>query len=268
MSIDGLVTKKATDYVGFSRVVSFGMQDVNDLSSSPAARRKILDMFICQVDNAYMRLLKDYKTLIKEKNIVLKNDKKDEKMIGLLNVLDEKLYSYSQEISKCRLKYVSLINKELNDLVGMISDQHDECDLILSQSIPFGANKDFFIDKRKEDLQYKNCMYGPHRDDYIFNVNGKNVVKFGSQGQKKTIVLALKMAFAKIIKDIFGEYPIILLDDVFGELDSNRQNNLIKLFNNGAQVFITTPSISDINELLLVDANIINLEKEDNYEPR
>ena len=112
-----------------------------------------------------------------------------------------------------------------------------------------------------EDLKRGTTMIGPHKDDYIFIINNKNIGDYGSQGQQKSAILSIKLASVELVKEVKRQYPIVLLDDVFSELDKGRQNQLIKLLNRKAQTIITTPSISDVEPSVLSMARIIELEK-------
>ena len=112
-----------------------------------------------------------------------------------------------------------------------------------------------------EDLRKGTTIIGPHKDDYIFIINNKNIGDYGSQGQQKSAILSIKLASVELVKEVKRQYPIVLLDDVFSELDKGRQNQLIKLLNRKAQTIITTPSISDVEPSVLSMARIIELEK-------
>ena len=263
MSIDGVKIDKLSNYVGFAHVVSFGSQDISGVGSSPASRRKMFDSFFCQISPEYLKLLKNYNDLVKEKNATLKKEALSRKDHDLLDVLDDKLFSLQQDIESRRLYFIELINKQLNKVHYYVSDNDEQCQISLVQSIPSTKTKEEYLAYRSEDLMYKTNTHGPHRDDYLFTINNKNALKYGSQGQRKTMVFSLKMAFAEVMKDIIKDDPIILLDDVFGELDSTRQNNIITLLNNQAQVFITTPSLADMDEKLVQKANIIYLDRRD-----
>jgi DNA replication and repair protein RecF len=135
-------------------------------------------------------------------------------------------------------------------------------------SIPLDNLNDIqkvLTDKYKSTLQREiamaQTMTGPHRDDFIFFVNGKNARDFGSQGQQRMSVLSLKLAEIELFKDKKGEYPVLLLDDVFSELDNVKRHNIIKYLNKRMQIIITTTDINDVEKLILKNASIFSVDK-------
>ncbi len=264
MSLNGEVFKKSSQYVGFCHVVSFSSADLFALQESPTSRRKMLDFMLAQMDKVYLETLKQYKNLLKEKNSLLKTTAElDNNKTLLLEVLNEQIYVLSQSIDKKRLNFIENINKSLKEINHMLSSNQEIAEIELKQSLPYGVSYSDYINLSKEDLKYRTSMYGPHRDDLIFKINNYEAIKVASQGQLKTMMISFKLAFARYLEEKNGENPIVLLDDVFGELDINRQNKILEFLKNGEQVIITTPSLSEIDTKILDKANIIKLDKEE-----
>ena len=114
-----------------------------------------------------------------------------------------------------------------------------------------------------EEIAKGTTMYGPGKDDYIFIINNKNIASQGSQGQQRNAILALKLAEVNLIYEVKKEYPILLLDDVFSELDKQRQNNLMNGLDKDVQTIITTTTISDIDKDILQSSNVVKMERRD-----
>lgn len=264
MSIDGAFVKKASEYVGFADVVSFGTEDVEVVSGSPEGRRKMIDVFSSQYDTQYMRILKEYKNILKERNAFLKDadlNNKNNKM--LLQVIDNKFAVLAEKLTKCRYNIIDKINEKLINVHYELSGQKEKCTIVYNPSWQIDVGVDQVAKTHAKDFMYKTTTIGPHRDEFIFCVNDKNLAKFGSQGQKKTAILSFKMCCVELLKEKKGRSPIVLLDDVFGELDSLRHNNILKFLKNNIQSIITTPSLKDIDQKIIDEANIIYLEKEE-----
>lgn len=264
MSLDRKLMKRSSDYVGFADVVSFGTEDVYALTSSPGDRRKMIDVFGSQYDPEYMGMLRKFKNILKEKNAMLKQiDEWTNNDRLLFEVVNQKYYELAKELTIKRKIIINKINELIKDIHYTISGQEELCYLVYDSSVDRNLLSDNVNDITSKDLKLKISTVGPHRDDIWFYVNTENLTMYGSQGQKKTAVLSFKMTCVKMLSDAKNRKPIVLLDDVFGELDSNRQNCLLKFVKNDIQTFITTPSLVDIDKKIIERANVIYLEKEE-----
>ena len=243
MSLDGVAIKKASEYIGFSDVVSFGTEDVDVVSGSPLNRRKMMDLFFSQYDSIYLEKLREYK--------------------NVLNVIDNTLANLSSELSDKRQKLIKIINEQLVVVHYRLSGEKEKCFVKYIPSWDLNKGVEQLIDVRNKDFIYKTTTIGPHRDDYVFYINDNNLSKYGSQGQKKTSILSFKLTCVELLKCKKHRNPIVLLDDVFGELDSNRHNSLLEFLEQDIQTIITTPSLKELKQELIDKANIICLEKEE-----
>ena len=264
MSIDGVSIKKASEYIGFADVVSFGIEDVDVVSGTPMNRRKMMDIFFSQYDFRYMEKLKEYKNIMKERNAFLKNsDFTKKNNIILLNVIDEKLSKLSEKITLWRSEIVKKINEYLPEIHCRLSGEKEKCFIKYSPSWEITRGITQLIESRNNDFFFKTTTLGPHRDDYVFCLNGCNLSNYGSQGQIKTAMLSFKLTCVELLKCKKNRNPIVLLDDVFGELDVNRHNYLLKFLENDLQTIITTPSLKELDQEMINKAHLIYLEKEE-----
>lgn len=243
------------EFINNINTVIFSNIDLNYIVGSRSLKIKYIDMMISLLNTKYLKLLLEYKKIIRERNSLFKLKTIDK---IYLKLLDEKLIDYIFYINKYRNKFYLLMNDELKSITKELN--------IENISIDFNIDLDKNIIKKKidqnyqNDLKYKRTIYGVHSDNVEFLINGKNSNKFASQGQIRSIAIVMKLALVNIMKRNNLE-PILLLDDVFAELDEIRQSTLIKYLNN-IQTLITTTSLNDIPNELLLKAKIYKLRKE------
>ena len=179
-----------------------------------------------------------------------------------LDVLDEKYINLSLNIYDYRKKYIDLVNKYIDNIFYSITGIK-ELKLVYSSNID-GFDKDLFKDKLRSNLnreiQYKSTFLGPNRDDYFFELGGKNLSLYGSQGQIRSAVFALKLAEVKLFTDVLSDTPILLLDDIFSELDITKRNNIVKYLSNEVQTIVTTTDIESIEEKIRKKANVYKIK--------
>ena len=214
------------------------------VKNGPEERRKFLDSAICQIKPNYLAVLAQYKKVLQQKNTAIKNsfDKKIDESI--LDIFDTQLAHYGIHIIRQRLEYVKKLREKAVDIYYGISSEKEVLDISyksftkneeeLTQEILFNHLKR----KRMEDLRYGYTSTGPHRDDLNIQINLLSARDFGSQGQQRSCILALKLAESSILREVINEPPVIVLDDVLSELDAKRQDFLINQLH-GQQIFIT-----------------------------
>ena len=252
---------KLSEYVGFFNIVTFSALDFLALKMNSAERRKMFDLVFCQISKDYMISSNYYKKFLKERNALLKSliIENSKGLEVLLDTISEQLVYYGNKIIEYRKSICEKISNYANLIHGKITEGKEILVLEYKQS----TNSDFgqkLKNSKSEDLRKGYTTVGPHRDDFIFNINGKNVMTYGSQGQQKNCILSVKLAMAELINEIKKEAPTLLLDDVFSELDKKRQNAIIENLNPNFQTIMTTASVSDIDESILKSSLIINLE--------
>ena len=175
-----------------------------------------------------------------------------------LNVITEELIDVAKKIINARQKFIDEINKVINK-IHKVFNEKEYIELIYSPNVKINDIDDMFKKHQESDIINKQTNTGPHRDDVIFLLNEKNLAKYGSQGQIRSVILSLKISLCEILYNVKGKYTILLLYDVLSELDPIRQNNLLKIANKFGQVFITTVDISVINENNLNNYQVIRL---------
>lgn len=256
--------KKLSDYVSIMNVVIFSTDNIRIFKDSPSSRRKYFNIQISQINNKYLRCLNDYNVILRQRNEFLRiinTSKKSD--IDYLNVINDKYISLAIDICKYRKEYIENINKYLDDIFSSITGIKG---LRLSYSANIGNNYDnkILLDKLNKyfnkELQYKMTLIGPNRDDFYFMLGDKNLSLYGSQGQIRSAVLALKLAEVKLFTDLVGESPILLLDDMFSELDIKKRNNILKYLNKDVQTIITTTDIKNIGKEIRKQANVYKIK--------
>lgn len=253
--INNIEYKRLSDYIGFLKVVMFSPEDFMLLKGSPSNRRKFMDIEIGKFSKIYVRALIDYKKLLKSRNELLKTlDTNSD--LTYLNVINKQISELGKTIIKERIIFIDYLNKVSKDqLLDYYSNKN-----ISFKYIQTIKNLDKYYEelktKNKADILQKNTSIGPHRDDIEFYIDDKNALGFSSQGQQRSMLIGLKFSLAQLIKEKTGIYPILLLDDVFSELDDIRKNKIIDYAFNKAQTFITATDINNID---------INKFKKDNY---
>lgn len=266
VSINNLVYKKISDYISNLVVVLFSPDDLDLIKGSPTTRRKFLNIEICQLDNKYLYYLNDYNNLLKQRNEYLKSITINTVDTTYLDIIDEKLSEKALYVYKYRYEFIKDINKFIKIV---FSDLSNSCFKI--KYINYFDNSDFdfnikekFLKKLKSNLKRDiltgSTSVGPQRDDFEFFLDEKNVRDYGSQGQQRLCVLTLKFAEVELLCEKRGEYPILLLDDIFSELDISKRNSIIKYLDKGVQVFITSTDLNDIDKSLLSNSKIFNIE--------
>jgi len=258
------VNKVKTTSKNFRNIVKtvlFSTKDLLLLRGAPQDRRDWLDRAISQIYPAFDERLSKYEKIRIQKNNLLKQEFIDN---TLLDIYNEQLVITGANIIFLRKKFLKEIEKLAQEKHKLISTDEN---FSIKYTCPKDNIEDIskflqeeLISKRKEELARRQSCVGPHRDDIIFEINNIDAVKFASQGQQRTLVLALKLGELDIIKAKTGFSPILLLDDVLAELDENRQNYLLKSINNDIQTIITSVDTLLFDEDFLKEVQIYNIK--------
>lgn len=267
--INNFQVKKISEYISNFCVTAFLPNDIEIIKGSPSIRRSLLNVQIGQIYNNYLMYVNEYNSLLKMRNEYLKrlniNAMSD---VKYLYVINEKMLDVSLKIYYYRYFYLGKINEiipkvfkklsgidglkiEYNNNLGVLSYDEDKIREILSSK----WNKNL----QKEMIQGMT-LTGLHRDDITFLINDKDAKVFASQGQQRLIVIAYKISELLVFKNIKKEYPILLLDDVFSEIDIKKRNNIIKFLKSDMQVIITTTDINDISLDLVKLAKVFKIK--------
>lgn len=211
------------------------------IQNGPSERRKFIDSAICQITPKYAVLLAEYSKLLKQRNAVLKDNDNFKDIKLFLDCIDEAFENLGEQIFIERKKYLSLILPYVTEIYGGLSSGREEIGFTYIRKGERNGDEIFskiLRDHLNADLAARMTLTGPHRDDIDITINGASARSFGSQGQKRSAAIALKLSEAQVIKEIIGEQPVIFLDDVMSELDTSRQDYILNHIMD-KQVFIT-----------------------------
>ena len=235
--LDGKKLKSPSLLIGNFNAVSFSPTDLNLVKEGPGERRRFLDLAIAQLYPSYVNIVKKYTKAVLQRNSIIKDFENIPDGEELLSVFEAEICLLGQQIEKYREEYCLLIKKSIDKIYGGISSMREELEINYLKT----GGEDLLeklILARKKDKFSGSTSVGPHRDDIEFLINGISARSFGSQGQQRSIALALKLTEAEILTKKTGERPIAILDDVMSELDPLRQNYILNHIKNW-QVFIT-----------------------------
>ncbi len=264
VSVDNLVQKRISNYLSRLNVIMFCPDDLEIIKGSPSVRRKFLNIELSQFRNDYVLLLKEYNQILKQRNEYLKQKSNAKFDRTYFNIITDKLIQKNIGLVKIRYDFINKINSNLesvfNDIAKMGSLRIKYKSFIHEEDLKRDDLKDFLLDKYNSlfmnELLQKTTLLGCHKDDFKMYLNELDVTEFCSQGQQRLSILSLKLAEIEVFIKEKNTKPIILLDDIFSELDEIKKNNIIKYFKNDNQIFITTTDIKDISDDLKKKSDI------------
>lgn len=227
IAINGLPIKKASELFGIINVVFFSPEDLSIIKNGPSDRRRFIDLELCQLDKIYVHNLIQYNKVVVQRNKLLKDTRMIQNNKELLDVWDMQLLRYGRCIIQSRIKFIQELNGIIMDIHKKISGNKEELQIHYEPNVGAEEFEGKLLRDRDRDIRMKASYTGPHRDDISFYVNGIDARKFGSQGQQRTAALSLKLSEIELVKKMVRDTPVLLLDDVLSELDSNRQNQLL-----------------------------------------
>lgn len=256
--------KKLSDFISQYTVILLSPDELKIIKASPTVRRNYINIQLSQLDKEYITCLNDYNYLIKNKNDYLKklmfNNNLDTRY---LDVIDNKIVEKGLKIFNYRNNYINQINKYIDIIFKeFLKKDNLKIDYVSDYSIN-DREKILNILKRsrKKDINLGMTTFGVHRDDIEFVHNGKNAKEYSSQGIQKMIVLAMKIAEVIIFIKEYNIRPILLLDDLFSELDNINKNSIFKSLDKNIQIFITTTDINNISKIIRNKAKIFDLDE-------
>ncbi len=249
IAINGIPIKKASELFGIVNVIFFSPEDLSIIKNGPAERRRFIDMELCQIDKVYFHNLVNYNKIVGQRNKLLKDLSFhfDKSLYDTLDIWDMQLSDYGNKIIKRREEFILQINDLIIDIHKKLTGGKEIIHLKYEPNVSENELNSKIRDSREKDIKLKTTNVGPHRDDMGFYLNEIDLRKFGSQGQQRTAALSLKLSEIELVKRIINDNPILLLDDVMSELDSNRQNYLIDSINN-TQTIVTCTGLDEFIE--------------------
>lgn len=256
---------KSSEFIGKLNVVLFSPSDLTLFEDSPKDRRRIVDVEIGKVSPQYMNHLSKYLKLLKERNSLLKMNRYDD---SYMSVLEEQMIQEEIEILKLRKQFSDEINTTLSIYYKKLSHHelkvqclYESCIEITSEEKMKESLIQLFKKNKEKDLYLKSTSTGIHRDDFVFELDGKQVENFASQGQKRLVILGLKLSILHYIKKMTKQIPVLLLDDVMSELDQEKRKSLFQAIPKGVQTIITTTDLEELKKEIQGFVRVFEVKK-------
>ena len=244
IAINKVPIKKASELFGILNMVFFSPEDLNIIKNGPSERRRFLDAEICQLDKIYLSDLTRYNKILMQRNRLLKDMQHQPQLMETLPVWDMQLVEYGKRLIRRRRQFVEELSEIVTGIHRNISGKREELVLRYEPNIDAEFLEDELNRVREKDRKYAQTSVGPHRDDISFFIRGVDIRKFGSQGQQRTSALSLKLSEIELVRQTIHDTPVLLLDDVLSELDSNRQNYLLNSIHD-IQTLITCTGLDE-----------------------
>lgn len=253
IAIDGLKIKKAAQLLGLLNVVFFSPEDLSIIKNGPAERRRFVDMELCQLDQFYLYNLNNYNKIVNQRNKLLKDMYFNPSLRDTLNIWDSQLISFGSKIIERRQLFVEQLNEIIVEIHKKLSGGRENLTIQYEPDVIISDYESKLSVNQEKDVKLKQTTTGPHRDDFSFLIGDIDIRKFGSQGQQRTAALSLKLSEIELVKKMTKDNPVLLLDDVLSELDSNRQNYLLSTIGD-IQTIITCTGLDEfVNNRFEID---------------
>lgn len=271
--------RRHLEFLGHINAVEFSCLDLDLVRGSPETRRSWLDTLLIQLEPVYASIIHQYYKILRQRNALLKVIRKTTEEdsnyqdlsaeMSQLKLWDQQLAETGTRVTRRRHRVIERITPLAKNWHQEISSGTENLDInylpnIQTESEEPQQVQQAFLDKieqrRIAEQQLATTVVGPHRDDVEFNINQTPAKSYGSQGQQRTLVLALKLAELQLIEDVIGEPPLLLLDDVLAELDPNRQNQLLEVIQGRFQTIITTTYLHSFDAQWLNSSQIMKVE--------
>ncbi|MDD6224054.1 MAG: DNA replication/repair protein RecF [bacterium] len=262
--------KKISEYVSNMKIIMFCPDDLDIIKGSPQGRRNLMNIQISQLFFPYIQYLNEYNKILKSRNEFLRtissNGYTD---LRYLDVLNQKLCERAVKIYRYRNQYLEAINQKIGDIYRKITSI-DGLRVEYEKNIDFSDYNSEMMEEQimhrlsssiKREIIQGNTLYGPHRDDFSFYIEENDMRMYGSQGQQRMAIVAFKLAEIEIFKEFTGTSPILLLDDIFSELDLTKRQKLIQYIPDDVQTIITTTDLKNIKRNVISNSKVFVVEK-------
>ena len=262
IKIDNNKIAKVSDYITKVNIILFNPDDLKLIKDTPSIRRKMLNIEISGINGEYLLLLNSYNKVLKQRNAYLKalNKKKDYET-SFLNILTEQLVDLGLKIMWIREDFINNINSYISDIYYEIT--HKGTLKVVYKSEFLGKNKEDLLKMFEKNISREiflgKTIFGIQHDDLEFQVDSEIVKEFSSVGEQKNSIISFKLAEIKNIEEKLHKKPILILDDLFSELDEEKINNILMLIDTDLQTFITTTEITKVDKRLLANAKIFHV---------
>lgn len=227
IAINRIPIKKASELFGILNMVFFSPEDLNIIKNGPAERRRFLDSELCQLDKIYLSDLSNYNKILNQRNKLLKDMVFRPELAETLPIWDLQLVETGKKIIARRKNFIEELGEIIHEIHYKLSGEKEELILKYDPSVTEQNFEEELERTASRDLRLCQTSVGPHRDDLLFSIRDVDIRRFGSQGQQRTSALSLKLSEIELVKRSIHDTPVLLLDDVLSELDSDRQNFLL-----------------------------------------
>lgn len=266
IAINGQKIKKAAELLGILNIVFFSPEDLSIIKNGPSERRHFVDMELCQLDSFYLYNLNHYIKIVNQRNKLLKDLYLNPSLRETLTIWDAQLVSFGSKMIERRRLFIEQLNDIIKEIHSKLSGGLEELFIRYEPDVEIEEFEKKLKYNQERDIRLKQTSAGPHRDDFSFLVGGIDIRRFGSQGQQRTAALSLKLSEIELVKKMTKDNPVLLLDDVLSELDSNRQNYLLNSIGD-IQTIITCTGLDElinnrfeINKIYKVTDGSVNSE--------
>lgn len=248
--------------LGHLNCVLFSPEEIELIYTLPEARRRYLNLIISQSDIVYAHNLVHFRRTMEHRNALLKKIFLGTAREAELEVWDGKTAEYAAYIMEKRAEYLEIINKTIGAHYQKLSGKKQKLEIVYKPSVPpvegWAGILTRLTERRASDILSRVTSIGPHRDDIAFTMDGRNVIEFASRGEFRTVILALKLAEVDFLTQKTGETPVLLLDDVFSELDEYRRDLLSQILTR-QQTIVTTTDLDHVSKNILDLSKVVNL---------
>ena len=262
VTINGEKQDKVSDYVSRINVILFSPSDTRLIDDAPSERRKMLNIEISQIYKEYLLVLTNYQRILKQRNFYIRGMYINGSYTGeYLDILTKKLVEYGKVICKYRQDFIDNINKYIKSNYEKIFGS-GTLKIRYVSTFKNKSEDDLikrFKDNYQKELSVGKTLEGIHHDDIMFILDNNNLKEWGSEGQRKNAIISFKLAEINVINEIKGYYPILILDDLFSELDKEKITNLLGMLDRNVQTFITTTDLKNISKKVIKDAKKIKV---------
>lgn len=262
VTINGEKQDKVSDYVSRINVILFNPSDTRLIDDAPSERRKMLNIEISQIYKEYLVVLTNYQRILKQRNFYIRGMYINGSYTSeYLDILTKKLVEYGKVICKYRQDFIDNINKYIKSNYEKIFGS-GTLKIRYISTLKNKSEDDLikrFKDNYQKELSVGKTLEGIHHDDIMFILDNNNLKEWGSEGQRKNAIISFKLAEINVINEIKGYYPILILDDLFSELDKEKITNLLGMLDRNVQTFITTTDLKNISKKVIKDAKKIKV---------
>lgn len=260
IAVNGLPLKKASELLSITGMVFFSPEDLMIIKNGPAERRRFLDSLLCGIDPVYLGNLARYRKCLMQRGKLLRDLYFGASATDELDVWDAQTVYYGTKIIERRESLLCELSEIASGIHYSLTGEHEHLEIHYEENVSSGDFADKLHRARETDLKMKTTSAGPHRDDLAILSNGIDLRSYGSQGQQRTAALSLKLSEIDIYEKAKGDRPILLLDDVFSELDSQRQTYLTKSIKK-TQTLLTCTGLDELLENRLKADQMFHVER-------